>query len=35
VIQAPARPWLIEGALPTEGTLAHVLISKYADHRVS
>ena len=32
VIQAPARPWLIEGALPTEGTLAHVLISKYADH---
>lgn len=32
VIQAPARPWLIEGALPTEGTLAHVLVSKYADH---
>jgi transposase len=28
----PARPWLIEGALATEGTLAHVLASKYADH---
>jgi transposase len=24
VSQAPAQPWLIEGALPTEGTLAHV-----------
>ena len=32
VTQAPAPPWLIEGALPTEGTLAHVLVSKYADH---
>ena len=32
VSQAPARPWLIEGALPTEGTLAHMLVSKYADH---
>ena len=32
VTQAAARPWLIEGALPTEGTLAHVLVSKYADH---
>ena len=29
---APARPWLIEGALPTEGAFAHVLVSKYADH---
>ena len=27
---APAR--LIEGGLPTEGALAHVLVSKYADH---
>jgi transposase len=32
VRQAPARPWLIEGALPTEGAIAHVLVSKYADH---
>ena len=32
VIQAPAPAWLIEGALPTEGAIAHVLISKYADH---
>ena len=30
VTQAPTR--LIEGALPTEGAIAHVLISKYADH---
>ena len=27
---APAR--LIEGGLPTEATVAHVLVSKYADH---
>jgi len=32
VTQAPARPWLIEGALPTEGTLARVTVAKYADH---
>lgn len=32
VTQAPARPWLIEGALPTEGALAHVTVAKYADH---
>ncbi|MCA8926532.1 MAG: IS66 family transposase [Alphaproteobacteria bacterium] len=32
VRQAPARSWLIEGALPTEGAIAHVLVSKYADH---
>lgn len=25
-------PWLIEGGLPTEGAIAHVLVSKYADH---
>jgi transposase len=30
VVQAPAR--LIEGGLPTEATLAQVLVSKYADH---
>jgi len=32
VTQAPARPRLIEGALPTEGTLAQVTVAKYADH---
>jgi transposase len=31
VTQAPARAWLIEGALPSEGAIAHVLVSKYAD----
>jgi len=30
VVQAPAR--LIEGGLPTEVTVAQVLVSKYADH---
>ena len=35
VTQAPTPPWLIEGGLPTEGAIAHVLVSKYADHRVS
>ena len=32
VIQAPAPAYLIEGAIPSEGALAHVLVSKYADH---
>lgn len=32
VHQAPAAPALIPGGLPTEGTLAHVLVAKYADH---
>jgi transposase len=32
VTQAPTPPWLIEGALPTEGAIAHVLVAKYADH---
>lgn len=32
VTQAPTPPWLIEGGLPTEGAIAHVLVSKYADH---
>ena len=32
VVQAPAPARLIEGGLPTEGTLAQVLVSKYADH---
>ncbi|MGV0817509.1 IS66 family transposase [Martelella sp. AMO21009] len=32
VTQAPAPSHLIEGGLPTEGAIAHVLVSKYADH---
>jgi transposase len=32
VTQAPASPHLIMGGLPTEATIAHVLVSKYADH---
>jgi transposase len=32
VVQAPAPARLIEGGLPTEGLIAHVLVSKYADH---
>lgn len=32
VIQAPAPARLIEGGLPTEATVAQVLVSKYADH---
>ena len=32
VVQAPARSHLIMGGLPTEATIAHVLVSKYADH---
>ena len=32
VTQAEAPAHLIEGALPTEGAIAHVLVAKYADH---
>ena len=32
VTQAPAPAHLIEGTLPTEGAISHVLVSKYADH---
>ncbi|WP_017957081.1 IS66 family transposase [Rhizobium leguminosarum] len=32
VVQAPAPPRLIPAGLPTEATVAHVLVSKYADH---
>jgi transposase len=32
ITQAPTPPWLIEGGLPTEGAIAYVLVSKYADH---
>lgn len=32
VAQAPAPAHLIEGALPTERLIAHVMVAKYADH---
>jgi transposase len=32
VVQAPAPSRLIEGGLPTEATIAHVVVAKYADH---
>ena len=32
VVQAPAPARLIEGGLPTEGAIAHVLVSKYSEH---
>ena len=32
IIQAPAKPRLIEGGMPTEATVASVIVSKYADH---
>jgi transposase len=32
VVQAPVPARLVEGGIPTEATVAHVLVSKYADH---
>ena len=32
VVQAPAPARLIEGGLPTEALVAHVVVGKYADH---
>ncbi len=32
VVQAPAPERLIEGGLPTEALVAHVVVGKYADH---
>jgi transposase len=32
VVQAPAPARLIEGGMPAEATVAHVLVAKYADH---
>ncbi len=32
VVQAPAPTRLIEGGLPTEALVAHVLVGRYADH---
>jgi transposase len=32
IVQAPAPAHLIPGGMPTEATLAHVIVNKYADH---
>ena len=32
VVQAPAPARLIEGGIPTEAMVAHVLVERYADH---
>lgn len=32
ITQAPAPAHIIAGGMPTEATLAHVIVSKYADH---
>lgn len=32
IVQAAAKPCLIEGGMPTEATIASVIVSKYADH---
>jgi len=32
IMQAPAPAHIIPGGMPTEATVAHVLVSKYADH---
>ena len=32
VVQAPAPARLIEGGIPTEALVAHILVSRYADH---
>ncbi len=32
VVQAPAPARIVEGGIPTEALIAHVLVAKYADH---
>ena len=32
VVQAPAPARLVEGGIPTEAMVAHILVAKYADH---
>ncbi len=32
MLQAPAPPRLVEGGLPTEALIAHLIVGKYADH---
>ena len=34
ILQAPAPARLIEGGMPTEATVADVVVARYADHRV-
>jgi len=34
LVQAPVPSCVIDKGIPTEGLLAHVLVAKYADHRV-
>ncbi len=34
-VQAPAPEYLVPRGLPTEGLVAHTLVAKFADHRVS
>jgi transposase len=33
IVQMPAPPRLIEGGIPTEAMVAHVLVARYADHQ--
>lgn len=32
IVQAPAPPRIVEGGIPTEALIAHVVVAKYADH---
>ncbi len=32
IVQAPATPRIVEGGIPTDALVAHVVVSKYADH---
>ena len=32
IVQAPAPPRIVDGGIPTEALVAHVLVAKYADH---
>ena len=32
ILQAPARPHLIEGGLPTEALMAHIAVAKFCDN---
>jgi transposase len=34
VVQEPAPARLIEGGMPTEAVVAHVTVSRYADHNL-
>jgi transposase len=32
IVQAPASPRIVEGGIPTDALVAHVVVAKYADH---